>query len=201
MQRPPGASLGSGFWCREPFIQDNGESCKGRESSTLPDQFLRFPFPGEGRDYETGAAERERGPSGAAYSTVTGLRWGSDVCCPRPRRPDLEGSRPSSIAIAGRGWGTCQGPVVGDAGLAEPGTLGCEWVKKAGRRQAGFDSSAQGYLHLPLPPAPSPRLRGSAHGAQIRGGAGLVLPSCGPRPPHAGQRASCQGCRGWHLPL
>ena len=123
------------------------------------------------------------GLPGAAYST--GLGWGSDVCCPRPHQPDLEGSRQPTMAIAGRGRGTCKGPVVGDAGLAEPGTLGRDRVKQAGGGQGRPDSSAQGYLTCtspcPLPPAPG---WGSAHLAKIRGGAESVLPSCWPHPQH-----------------
>lgn len=121
---------------------------------------------------------------GAAYSA--GLGWGSDVRCPKPHQPDLEGSRRSSIAIAGRGWGTCKGPVVGDAGLAEPGTLGRDPVEQAGGARAALTPPHRATCPCtspcPLPPAPG----SCAQPTQLRSGAGLslfCLPA-GPTPQH-----------------
>ena len=140
---------------------------------------------GKGEIRKPGSRKREGAFPGGLLN-CHGAAMGRRSVLPKAPPPDLEGSRPSSIAIAGRGWGTCQGLVVGDAGVAEPGTLGRERVKKAGGRQAGLDSSAQGYLHLhlPLPSAPSPRLRGSAPAARSGAGLGRFCLPAGPTPAH-----------------
>lgn len=196
---PPGAPLGSGSWCREPFVQDNGSDAKEGKAQPCQTSFSGSQSPGRGEIMKLGQQTGRGVLPGAAYSA--GLGWGSDVRCPRPHQPDLEGSRRSSIAIAGRGWGTCKGLVVGDAGLAEPGTLGRDPVEQAGGARAALTPPHRATCPCsspcPLPPAP-----GSGSAQQLRSGAGLSL-FCLPAgaAPNTGQQASCQACRGWHLPL